>query len=208
MKRSSVTLVLLPLIFAAAVAGQGGRPASPPASAATETGGTFKNGPDGQVYQGGKWIEISYSGPIRRGRDLWGSGASYGRNLNSGAPVWRAGANVTTRLKTELPLVVAGKTVAPGEYSLFIDLKPNNWTLIVSNWAAQRDFDPNNRSALWGSFGYTPDKDLLRAPMKLEAMPHSFDQLSWQFLDVNDSGGAIALLWDKTLASVGYRVGS
>ena len=38
-------------------------------------------------------------------------------------PVWRAGANVSTRLKTEVPLTFGGKTVPPGEYSLFIDLE-------------------------------------------------------------------------------------
>ena len=35
-------------------------------------------------YQGGKWIEITYGRPIKRGRDLWGPGANYGRTLNDG----------------------------------------------------------------------------------------------------------------------------
>ena len=55
-----------------------------------------------QDYVGGKWIEISYGGPIKRGRDLWGSGPTYGRMLNNGAPVWRAGANAATTLTTML----------------------------------------------------------------------------------------------------------
>src|SRR5712691_971224 len=114
---------------------QGARIPSPVGVAATEVRGRYLSGPE-SPYQGGKWIEITYGRPIKRGRDLWGSGASYGRQLNNGAPVWRAGANVSTRLRTEVPLVVNGKTIAPGEYSLFIDLKPNNWTLIVSNWKA------------------------------------------------------------------------
>ena len=74
-----------------------------------------------------------------------------------------------------MPLVINGKTVAPGEYSLFIDLKENNWTFIVSSWAAQATYDPNNKEALWGSYGYTPDKDVVRAPMKLETLPHSYE---------------------------------
>jgi len=86
--------------------------------------------------------------------------------------VWRAGANVTTRLKTEVPLVFGEKTVPAGEYSLFIDLKsPREWTLIVSNWAAQTKFDPQNKTALWGAYGYTPDKDVARFPMKVDALP-------------------------------------
>src|SRR5437879_667942 len=82
--------------------------------------------PGGANYQGGKWIEITYGRPLKRGRDLWGSGANYGKDALVGTPIWRAGANVSTRLKTEVPLVITGKTIAPGEYSLFIDLKENN----------------------------------------------------------------------------------
>ena len=106
-----------------------------------------------------------------------------------------------------MPLVVNGKTVAPGEYSLFIILRPNNWTLIVSSWAAQTDYDPRNGQALWGSFGYTPSKDVVRAPMNIEMLPHSVDQLTWKFLDMSDAGGLLAIEWDKTLATVPFKVG-
>src|SRR5438552_948144 len=92
-----------------------GRQPSPDGSAATQVQGKYVGGGDEPIYQGGKWIEITYGRPIKRGRDLWGSGADYGTRINGGAPVWRAGANVSTRLRTELPLVVNGKTIAPGE---------------------------------------------------------------------------------------------
>src|SRR5216110_2770885 len=134
------------------------RLASPVGTSATEIRGKYTSGAEPE-YVGGKWIEITYGRPIKRGRDLWGSGADYGKMVNAGAPVWRAGANVTTRLKTEVPLVINNKTVPAGEYSMFIDLKPNNWTLIISNWPAQTKYDPSNKNALWGSDEYTPDKD-------------------------------------------------
>ena len=194
--------------LAGVVAGQGSRVPSPGGTAATEIRGKYVGGGDGAVYQGGKWIEITYGRPIRRGRDLFGPGGNFGRDLNAGAPVWRAGANVSTRLKTELPLVINGKTVAPGEYSLFIILRPNNWTLIVSSWAAQKDFDPSNTQALWGSFGYTPDKDVVRAPMRVSQTASSVDQLTWLFVDVTPAGGALEITWDKTVALVPFKVGT
>src|SRR5712691_8581865 len=121
------------LAMSAAIAAQGGRPASPAGSSATQVGGKYVPGNEGPVYQGGKWIEITYGRPIKRGRDLFGgSGASYGKTVNPDAPVWRAGANISTQLKTEAPLTINGKTVAPGTYTVFIDLKPNAWTFIVS----------------------------------------------------------------------------
>jgi hypothetical protein len=194
----------------ALVLAQGGRPASPAGTAATEIGGKYEKpaGADEAVYTGGKWIEISYGRPIKRGRDLWGSGADYGKSLYAGAPVWRAGANVSTRLKTEVPIVINNKTVAPGEYAMFIELKPNNWTLIVSSWPVQTRYDPKNTQALWGAYGYTPDKDVARAPMTLGTLPVAVDQLTWDFVDMTNTGGKLAIMWDKTIATVPFKTGS
>jgi hypothetical protein len=209
MTRRWIAAAIAVVAATAAVAAQGGRPASPAGTSATQVGGKYVPGNDGAVYQNGKWIEIHYSRPIKRGRDLFGgTGANYGKTVNPDAPVWRAGANQTTQLKTEVPLVINGKTVPPGTYTVFIDLKPNNWTLIVSRWEAQKDYDPNNKTQLFGAFGYTPDKDVVRAPMTLSTLPYSADQLSWQFLDMSDAGGKIAIMWDKVIASVPFRVGS
>jgi Protein of unknown function (DUF2911) len=195
-------------LSAALLVAQGGRPASPAGSAATEIGGKYDTSGAEAIYKGGKWIEITYGRPIKRGRDvLGGAGDKYGKVANPDAPVWRAGANVTTQLKTEVPLVINGKTVAPGTYTMFIDLKPNNWTLIVSNWKAQTRYDPKNKAEIWGAYDYTPDKDVVRAPMKTTTLPFSIDQLTWDFTDMTDAGGSMTIIWDKTAASVPFRVG-
>ena len=200
---------VMAVVSAFALAQEQRRPLSPAGSSATHIGGKYVAGQDGAAYRGGKWIEIVYSRPIKRGRDLFsGTGANYGKVVNPDSPVWRAGANESTQLKTEVPLVINGKTVAPGTYTMFIDLKPNNWTLIVSNWKAQTTFDPNNKNEIFGALGYTPDKDVVRAPMKLETLPHSHEELSWEFLDMTDAGGLLAIIWDKTMASVPFKVGT
>ena len=148
-------LLTLAIVSAVSPAGtrvfaQGGaRPMSPDGAAQVQVLGKWVKGErptfalGRENYVGGKWIEIIYGRPLQRGRDLFGSGENYGKAaLDVGAPgfppppVWRAGANVSTRLRTEVPLVINGKTLAPGEYCLFIDLKPNNWMLIVSTWKA------------------------------------------------------------------------
>ena len=188
--------VVLALGALSAAQGRGGRPASPAGSSATSIGG--------------KWIDITYGRPLKRGRDVFPAGADYAKITHTdGATVWRAGANVSTRLKTEVPLVIGGKTVPAGEYSLFIDVKSaSDWTFIVSSWPAQTNYDPNNKAALWGSFGYTPDRDVARAPMKVETMPIALDQLTWNFANVTSDGGLITISWDKTMASVPFKVGS
>ncbi len=202
---SSVTLALSAMLFAQG----GGRPASPSGTAAAQVGGKFETGPEGPEYKGGKWIEMTFGRPIKRGRDVFGgTGASYGKIANPDAPVWRAGANLTTQLKTEVPLTINGKTVAPGTYTIFIDLKPNNWTFIVSNWKAQTRYDPKNTAEIWGAYGYTADKDVVRAPMTISTLPFSVEEMSWQFTDVSDAGGKLTMTWDKTAASVPFKVGS
>jgi hypothetical protein len=197
----------------------GARPMSPDGSVQTQVLGNWVKGErpaftlGRETYQGGKWIEITFGRPLQRGRDLFGSGENYGKAANDvGAPgfppppVWRAGANVTTRLKTEAALTFGAKKVPAGEYSLFIDLvKPTEWTLIVSNWAAQPKFDPQNKTALWGAYGYTPDKDVARIPMKVDTLPFAVDQLTWTFLDMTNDGGRVALMWGKSMGSATFK---
>ena len=177
---------------------------SPDGHAGAEVGGRYVGAEP--VYVGGKWIEISYGRPLKRGRDLWGSGDDYGKRLNAGAPVWRAGADNSTYLMTQAAIVIGGRTIAPGGYTMFVDLKPGAWTLIVSDWQPQRFFNPANREELWGAFRYTPDKDLVRSPMKLSTLPFSMEQLTWAFLDMTDAGGTMAIMWDRQMASVPFAI--
>lgn len=184
------------------------KPASPPGTAATQIGGKYVEVQGGQRYQDGKWIEVTYSRPIKRGRqNLFGAGADYGKAVSDDSLVWRAGANQTTRFKTEVPLVFDGKTLPAGEYSVFVELKENAWTLIFSNWPAQEKYDPNNKAALWGSYGYTPDKDVLRAAMMVETLPFSMDQFTIAFVDMAADGGKLAMMWDKTMATASFKSG-
>jgi hypothetical protein len=57
-----------------------------------------------------------------------------------------------------------------------------------------------------GAYGYTPDKDVVRAPMTLSTLPFSVDQLTWMFLDMSDAGGTLAIMWDRQMAAVPFVV--
>ena len=176
---------------------------SPAGGSATQIGGYYD---PVRGFVNGDWIEIRYGRPLRRGRDLFGAD-DYVEHLNDGAPIWRAGANETTRLMTDVPLVFGTTTIAPGEYTVFIDLGATPWEFIVSSWPAQLRYDADNREALFGAFEYTSDRDVVRVPMTIETLPRSFDQLSWQFLDVTEEGGTLGLFWDTTLATVPFTIG-
>jgi hypothetical protein len=212
-------------------------PASPLGQVATQVGGKWAAPKEGAEprYSSGKWIVVDYGRPILRGRkNIFGSpaastaatkkaapkaatkeasaaatpaAAKYGEKVNAGAPVWRAGANVTTRLKTEVPLVFGGKTLDAGDYSVFVDLDNGKWTLIFSKQPYQQKYDPNNKTETWGSFGYDSSFDVLRAPMTVKAGTDSIEQFTIQFVNMTDAGGTLQMLWEKTIASVPFKVG-
>lgn len=184
-------LVVMLLAGSGALVAQGGKPKSPAGKTATQVGES--------------WIEISYGRPILRGRQgIFGSGESYGQDLLKGAPLWRAGANVSTRLMSEVDLKFGDTVVAAGEYSLFIELKEGAWTFIVSNHNAQLTFDRNNKSAIWGAYGYSPEKDVVRVPMEVQTMDVSIDQLTIGFAGMSEEGGGIYLIWDNQLGTVPF----
>jgi len=218
-RRVAAGLTAFTVASAVLGAQQPARPMSPEGSTQVQVLGKWTKGErpaftlGRENYVGGRWIEITYGRPLQRGRDLFGSGPNYGKALNDvgsanlpAPPVWRAGANVSTRLKSEVPLVFGDRTVPAGEYTLFIDLNgPAQWTLIVSSWPAQLKFDPKDKTALWGAYGYTPDRDVARIPMKVETLPFGVEQLTWSFLDMTNDGGRIALMWGKTMASASFK---
>jgi len=185
------------------------RAPSPAGTAETQVGGTWSApDKDGESrYSGGKWIEITYSRPVLRGRtDIFGKGADYGKKVNGGAPVWRTGANQSTKLKTEVPLEIGGKRVAPGEYDLFTELKETGWTLIVSTQPTQEKYDANDKTRIWGSYGYDSKFDVVRVPMTMIRTPASHEQFTIGFIDMTDKGGKIAMVWEHTGATVPFTV--
>ena len=170
-----------------------------------------KNAAGNPVYEGGKWIEVTYSRPMLRQRtNIFGTGADYGVAVRAGAPVWRAGANLTTVFKTEVPLMFGGTRLPAGEYGLLVDLKsPTEWTLILTSQPrGQPQPDGNNTTDLIGAVNYNPKFDVVRAAMRVDSkVASTLDQMTIYFLDVTKTGGKLAIAWEHTVATVEFRVG-
>ena len=190
------------VLLVAASAALAQRPASPRGEAAIQVGGEYEE----RRYVGGKWITVDYGRPILRGRTgIFGEGSDYGKGANAGAPVWRAGANQSTRFMTEVELKFGDKTLPAGEYSMFIDLKEGDWTLIMSTHAAKNGFrEPGE--GLWGAYNYTPDKDVLRVSMDVASTPVSYEQLTISFVNVTAEGGSLALMWENTVGMASFSL--
>jgi len=180
---------------------------SPAGQAAIQVGGRWeKTAQGGEAYRDGKWIVVDYGRPLLRGRTgIFGAGADYGKTVNAGAPLWRAGANDTTRLTTQVPVEIGGKTIAPGVYNVFVDLKPANWTIVLSTQPVQEKFDPADKVRLSGATNYDPKFDVLRAPMTVRAGEASVEQFNIGFSNVTATGATLYLAWEMTVATVDVK---
>lgn len=208
-RKASILGISLLLAGVVAMPAQDKKPLSPAGTASTMVGVTW-GAPDkdgDRTATGGKWIEVTYSRPMLRGRtNIFGKGADYGKTVNGGAPVWRAGANQTTKLTTEVPLMIGGKKVAAGSYDVFVELKEGAWTLILSTQPTQEKYDANDKTKIWGSYGYDSKFDVARVPMTMMTPAVSIDQFTIGFVDMSDAGGKLAMAWDKTAAVVAFTV--
>lgn len=183
-------------------------PPSPRGTAQVQVGGAWTKTQDGgQRYEGGKWISIDYGRPILRGRqNIFGSGAEYGKAISDGGPVWRAGANETTRLTTQATLEMGGRSIGPGVYNVFVELKEGSWTLVLSNQPVQPKYDPNDKVNLYGVYNYNPKFDVVRVPMTLMGSTVSVEQFTIGFVNMAEGRGSIAMWWDKAFAVADFTV--
>jgi len=182
-------------------------PASPAGQASVQVGGAWEKTADGQRYKDGKWIVVDYGRPLLRGRtDIFGTGAEYGKHVMDGSAIWRAGANDTTKLTTQAALVIGGKTIDPGVYNVFVELKPGAWTLVLNTQTRQEKYDPNDKVNLFGAYNYDSKFDVLRAPMTVRAADQSVEQFTIGFVNVTGNAATLTMAWEKTVASVELRL--
>ncbi len=89
-------------------------------------------------------VEIEYSRPNKREREIFGGLVPYGK-------VWRTGANASTKITFSDAVKIGGKDVAAGEYAFYTLPTENEWTIILSK-------DTKG----WGAYDYKADTDALR----------------------------------------------
>lgn len=191
--------------------GQARRP-SPRGWAATQVAGQWVDGD----YTGGHWVEIEYGRPILRGRtEIWASGDQYGKGLLLGAPVWRVGADESTQLMTSTDLQFGDARLPAGRYTVFADTGEEQWTLIFSTYRVAETYREagllraagfRRPPALWGAYGYTPERDVVRAPMEVSTVERAADQLTIAFVNMTEVGGELMIWWDDQVATTPFRV--
>jgi hypothetical protein len=90
---------------------------------------TKKHSPEATVHytENGMDIEIVYSRPFKKEREIFGGLVPYGE-------VWRTGANEATTFNTATDLIINGEATLPkGEYTLWTIPNGSKWEVIFNN---------------------------------------------------------------------------
>jgi hypothetical protein len=70
-------------------------------------------------------VEVTYSRPVARGRDLFGALVPWGR-------IWNPGADTATAISVSVPVLINGARLPAGAYSLWAIPGETEWTFIFS----------------------------------------------------------------------------
>jgi hypothetical protein len=134
-------------------------------------------------------VEIEYSRPSSKGRNVFGDLVPYGK-------LWRTGANKNTTVSFSEDIMIGAQALKKGKYALFVTPKADVWEVIFYS-------DSEN----WG----TPEKfDDAKVALKTTATPENLAKKVETFtinigaLD-NDSA-QLEISWEKTMVAVKFEV--
>ena len=151
--------------------------------------------PQAHVYQAVSFasVEINYSRPGVKGREIYGTLVPYGLSPNAfgnGKPMpWRAGANENTTIALSHDAKVNGQDLPAGTYGLHMLVHEDEWTIIFS-----KDYQA------WGSFFYEEANDALRIKVKPEEAPHR-EWLMYGFENLTDNSCDAFMHWGELKVS-------
>jgi hypothetical protein len=127
----------------------------------------------------GSELEVAYSQPAVRGRQVWGGIVPFGS-------VWRTGANAATMFVTSGDIRLGATAVPAGEYTLWTLFGEDGGELIV-----------NSQTGQWGT-AYDEEQDFARIPLEREDAAEAFERFTIA-VDGGAEGGRLTLSWgDRT----------
>ena len=136
-------------------------------------------------------IEIEYSRPSMRGRDVFGNLVPFGK-------VWRTGADNSTKISFDTDVIISGKTIQSGTYSIFSIPNKESWEIIlysdVELWGVPRDWSENKIV-----FSSMFDVKKLKKSNTVETFTISFNDLTNN--DVN-----MIISWENTSVDIKIEV--
>lgn len=133
-------------------------------------------------------IEVIYSSPRKKNREIFGSLVPFGK-------IWRTGANEATTFSTSQDLKIQGQTLPAGTYTLFTIPGLETWEVIFNkqeyDWGLKFD----------GTSPHNPEADVLR----VKAIVFGTNNIQEQFQIYISKEEGIVFEWDRTRATLPFE---
>jgi hypothetical protein len=134
-------------------------------------------------------VEIEYSRPSARGRNVFGELVPFGK-------VWRTGANSNTTISFSEDVVINGKTLKKGKYALYTLPKVESWEIIFYS-----------KTDNWGNPEVWNEGDVaLRAIAIPEVLNKNAETFTIDISNLDNNFAYLNLSWEKTLVSLKFEV--
>jgi tetratricopeptide (TPR) repeat protein len=134
-------------------------------------------------------VEVEYSRPGLKGRNIFGDLVPFGK-------VWRTGANSNTTISFSEDIVIDGKTLKKGKYALFTLPKVETWEVIfyskTDNWGIPEEWNEADVA--------------LRASVVPQMLNKNVENLTIDINNLDNNFGYLNVSWEKTLVSLKFEV--
>jgi hypothetical protein len=134
-------------------------------------------------------VEIEYSRPATKGRNIFGDLVPFGK-------VWRTGANSNTTISFSEDVVIDGKPLKKGKYALFTLPKVESWEVIFYS-----------KTDNWGNPEVWNEADVaLRASVVPEMLNRNIESLTIDISNLDNNFAYLNIAWEKTLVALKFEV--
>lgn len=134
-------------------------------------------------------VEIVYSRPSAKGRDVFNNLVPFGK-------LWRTGANENTTISFSDDVVIDGKTLPKGKYALFTIPRADNWEIIfytaLDNWGNPENWDET--------------KVALKTTVKSEHIDRLVESFTIGINNLDNNFAHLEISWEKTIVAIKFEV--
>lgn len=134
-------------------------------------------------------VEIVYSRPSAKGRDVFNNLVPFGK-------LWRTGANENTTISFSDDVVIDGKTLPKGKYALYTTPRADNWEIIfytsTDNWGNPTNWDET--------------KVALKASAKSEHLERFVESFTIGINNLDNNFAHLELSWENTIVALKFEV--
>lgn len=130
-------------------------------------------------------IELNYSRPSVKGRDIFGGLIPFGKH-------WRLGANKNSTISFSTDARFGGENVPAGTYSITAIVNEMNWTIIL-----------NSKNDMWGiDDGYNSRQDVARFTAPVKTLNAPVESLYMGIEDLTQETANLIIVWEKSLVKI------